>query len=219
MSSMDFLLWVRGPGFELALIIFLVGVVYRVAQILMLGRAGNLAVPKGEEGRSGMRTILTRSLPVEGMFKRSPTTYIAGYAFHVGFLIAALFFVPHIEVIRAVFGIGWPGLPTPVVDAATVVTMVALVVLLVSRITHPVKRYLSTRSDYVDWTLTFLPVVTGYMAFHHMLLPYTTMLALHIASVELLMVVIPFTRLSHMFTLFIARWYNGSMTGRKGVQV
>lgn len=219
MSSLDFLLWVRGPGFELAVVVFLLGVVFRIMQILMMGRAENLAVPKGDERRSGMRTILTRSWPVEGMFKRSPTTYIAGYAFHLGLFVTILLFVPHIELIRAVFGIGWPGLPTPMVDAVTVVTMVSLIVLLISRLGHPVRRFLSTRSDYLDWTLTFLPVLTGYMAFHHMLLPYTTMLAIHIATVELLMVVIPFTKLSHTFTLFIARWYNGAMAGRKGVQV
>ena len=42
--------------------------------------------------------------------------------------------------------------------------------------------------------------------------------ALHILSVELLMVLFPFTKLSHAFTLWIARWYNGAIAGYKGVQ-
>ena len=67
------------------------------------------------------------------------------------------------------------------------------------------------------WTVTFLPLLTGYMAYHHLLLDYTLMLAVHILSVELLLVVFPFTKLTHMATLFISRWYNGEWFGRKGV--
>jgi nitrate reductase gamma subunit len=36
--------------------------------------------------------------------------------------------------------------------------------------------------------------------------------------VELLLVVFPFTKLTHAFTVFIARWYNGAIFGRKGVE-
>jgi nitrate reductase gamma subunit len=99
-----------------------------------------------------------------------------------------------------------------------VITLLTLILVLINRLRHPVQRMLSTYEDYLTWTLTFLPLLTGYMAFHHMLLPYNTMLAVHILSVEALMVAIPFTRLSHMVTLFFARWYNGAISGRKGVQ-
>jgi nitrate reductase gamma subunit len=45
------------------------------------------------------------------------------------------------------------------------------------------------------------------------------MLALHILSAEILLVVLPFTKLFHAFTLFGSRWYNGSANARKGVPV
>jgi hypothetical protein len=35
--------------------------------------------------------------------------------------------------------------------------------------------------------------------------------------VELLLVVLPFTKLIHTFTVFFSRWYNGAIAGRKGV--
>jgi nitrate reductase gamma subunit len=44
------------------------------------------------------------------------------------------------------------------------------------------------------------------------------MLFVHIMTVNLLLVSFPFTKLSHFFTLFIARYYNGQMAGRKGVK-
>ncbi len=36
--------------------------------------------------------------------------------------------------------------------------------------------------------------------------------------VELLMIVFPFTKLMHAFTIFLARWYNGAISGFRGVQ-
>jgi nitrate reductase gamma subunit len=51
------------------------------------------------------------------------------------------------------------------------------------------------------------------------LLPYTLMLALHILSVEILLIVLPFTKLFHAFTLFGSRWYNGKVNGQRGVPV
>ena len=90
---------------------------------------------------------------------------------------------------------------------------------LVDRINKPVQRFLSTFEDWFTWAVTFLPVLTGWMAVQHLLLPYTTMLALHILSVEILLIVLPFSKLFHAFTLFGSRWYNGSANARKGVPV
>jgi nitrate reductase gamma subunit len=62
-----------------------------------------------------------------------------------------------------------------------------------------------------------LPLVTGYLAFHRIGLAPPMLIALHILSVELLMVIFPFTKLMHAFTLFMARYYNGAIAGYKGV--
>ena len=48
--------------------------------------------------------------------------------------------------------------------------------------------------------------------------PYPFILGLHILSVEVLMVLFPFTKLMHTFILFIARWYNGAVSGLRGVE-
>jgi len=68
------------------------------------------------------------------------------------------------------------------------------------------------------WFVTIAPLVTGYMAFHRIAMPGSTMIGIHILSVELLMVLLPFTKLMHTFTLFMARWYNGAISGYRGVQ-
>ncbi|MEJ2590479.1 MAG: hypothetical protein P8178_03575 [Candidatus Thiodiazotropha sp.] len=214
----DFLLWVKGPGFDIALVIFLIGVILRLLEVLILGRKPDFAEPRGSEMGPGWRTVLTRSLPEAGSMKRSPFTVIGGYIWHIGFFICLLFFVPHIELLKATLGVHWPGLPSNLIDAVAAVTIVALIAMLFSRLNHPVKRFLSGPEDYLTWLVTFLPMVTGYLAYHRMINPYPLVLGLHILSVEVLMVVFPFTKLMHAFSFVIARWYNGAMAGRRGVQ-
>jgi len=219
MNDMQFLTWVRGAGLDIAVSIFLLGVLWRLIEIYSLGRKKDLAAPRQVSGASGWHTIFRRSVPPEGMMKKSPVSYIGGYTFHIGLAIVVFLFAPHILLIKNLTGLSWPGLPSQFIDLAAVVTMAAMVIVLADRINKPVKRYLSTFGDWFTWTLTFLPVLTGWMAVQHLLLPYTTMLALHILSVELLLVFLPFTKLFHAFTVFGSRWFNGTVNGHKGVAV
>ncbi len=217
MSHLELLTFARGPALNWALMLVTAGVLLRLFEIFGLGRKADLATPRSITPGSGWRTLFTRSLPPDGMLRREPVTYLAGYVFHIGLFIALFLFAPHVELFRSLTGLHWPTLPTPLVDASVVAAIVALLVQLANRISSPVKRMLSTIGDYVAWTATLLPLLTGYLAYHHLLLEYTLMLALHIFSAEFLLIVLPFTKLFHMFSLFISRWYNGDSFARKGV--
>jgi nitrate reductase gamma subunit len=218
MTETELLLWVRGPALQIATVIFLLGVAVRFIQILMLGRQKDLAEARGSAVAGGLRTILTRFIPDRGTLQRSTFNVVAGYIFHIGFFVVLLFFAPHILLFHEVLGLNWPALPTPIIDATTVVTMIALLAVLVHRLWHPVMRFLSRFQDYLAWLVTTLPLVTGYLAFHRVgVAPPPTLIAIHILSVELLMVVFPFTKLMHAVTLFMARYYNGAIAGYKGV--
>jgi nitrate reductase gamma subunit len=219
MNDLQFLTWVRGTGLDIAVGIFLLGTLWRLLEIYTLGRKKDFAAPRHAAGASGLHTVFRRSMPPPGMLKRSPVSYIGGYIFHIGLAVIVFLGAPHILLITNLTGLSWPGLPAQFIGLASVVTMAAMVLMLVDRINKPVKRFLSTFEDWFTWAVTFLPVLTGWMAVQHLLLPYTLMLALHILSVEILLVVLPFTKLFHAFTLFGSRWYNGSANARKGVPV
>ena len=219
MNSAEFLLWVRGPGLQIASVIFIVGVVLRLFEIFSLGRKKNKAALRSSGVKEGFITLATRSLPIDkNTFKRSMFTYLTGYTFHIGLFVVIFFLAPHISLFESILGFAWSSLSTPIVDLFAVITMLALLAALYHRLTDKVQKYLSTNADYLVWALTFIPVLTGYMSYHHLLLPYNWILGLHILSVELLLILFPFTKLTHAFTLFIARWYNGSMAGQKGVK-
>ena len=218
MTETELLLWVRGPALQIATVIFLLGVVVRIVEILMLGRKKNLAEARGSAMAGGLRTIMSRSMPDSGTMQRSTFNVVAGYVFHIGFFVVLFFFAPHILLFQEVLGLGWAALPTPVIDATAVVTIIALLAVLVHRLRHPVMRFLSRFQDYLVWLVTILPLITGYLAFHRIGVASPPMLlAIHILSVELLMVVFPFTKLMHAFTVFMARYYNGAIAGYKGV--
>ena len=218
MTETELLTWVRGPGFQIATIIFVLGIMLRLFEIIMLGRKANLAEAKGPEMSSGVRTIFTRTLPDASTFKRSTFTITTGYIFHIGLFVVIFLYAPHILLFKEVLGISWPALPSTVIDATAVITIITLVIVLVHRLKDPVKRFLSNFDDYLGWFVTILPLVTGYIAFHRVGMSAPALIAIHILSVELLMIVFPFTKLMHMFTLVLARWYNGAISGYRGVQ-
>jgi nitrate reductase gamma subunit len=218
MSEIEFLNWVRGQGFQIAIIIFIAGVIIRFAEILLLGRKANLAEAKGSEMGGGLRTIVTRSVPDKSTFQRSSFTVVAGYVFHIGLFVCIFLFAPHILMFKDVIGFGWPSIPTPIVDALAVISIITLLAILVHRMRDTVLKFLTTTEDYLVWLLTILPLITGYIAFHRIGMTAPTLLAIHILSVELLLVVFPFTKLMHAFTLVMARWYNGAISGYRGVE-
>ena len=217
MTETELLMWVRGPALQIATVVFVLGVMVRILEILLLGRKADLAEARGSAVRGGLRTIISRFIPDRGTMQRSTFNVVAGYLFHIGLFITIFLFAPHILLFRDVFNISWPALPTPVIDAVTIVTIITLLAVLLHRISNPVMRFLSRFQDYLVWLVTILPLVTGYIAFHRIGLTPPLLIALHILSVELLMVLFPFTKLMHTFTLFIARYYNGSISGYRGV--
>jgi len=217
MTEVDLLSWVRGPGFKIAVAIFLFGVVYRFLEMWLLGKKRDLAKARAPGFGAGVRTMFTRSKPGAEELRDGGFVLFTSWIFHLGFVLTLFFLVPHIDLFRSVFGFGWPGLPKGLITVVAMLSIVAMVALLVHRFFHAVRRFLGKAMDYVAWTATFLPLLTGYMAAHTPVVSYPTMLALHILSFEVFLVLIPFTKLMHMFTVWVSRYFNGAAFGRKGV--
>ena len=218
MDANELLSWARGPGFDIAMIVFVAGMLLRLLEILALGKKPDLSPPRGSGAIGGASTVMTRMLPRRQVFDKEPLRIINGYVLHIGFFIVLFLYGPHIVFFESFLGFGWPALPSGVIDAVGAVTIVSLIAALVLRLNNKVLRFLTTADDYIAWLVTLLPVLTGYLAYNHLVASYTMMLALHLLSVELLMVVAPFTKLTHMFSFAMARWYQGYQAGRRGVE-
>ena len=218
MSETELLVWLRGTGLQIAAVVFLLGLVFRTLQNLLLGRPRELATARGGSFGPGMATIARRSLLHAGTTYRGYFTIIAGYTFHIGFLVTLFFLNQHIILFKSVLGFGWPAIAPTIIDFFALIAIGALVAVLLHRVMDPVLKQISDYQDYLTWLLTILPLITGFLAMHPMGMSYKMALALHIMSAELLLVAIPFTKLSHMVSLFISRWYNGALAGYRGVK-
>ncbi len=217
MTANDLLILARGPLFDIALFVFIAGMLLRLIEVVSLGRKGDLSEGRGSSVIGGLKLIAKRSIHGKEFFAASPLRLGNGYVMHIALFIVILLYEPHIALAKSTLGVSWPGLPSGVIDAFAVITMLSMLIALFYRLAHPVVRFISVAGDYVVWVVTFLPVLTGYLAYNHLLLPYTWMLALHILSVELLLVVAPFSKLTHMFSFAAARWFQGANAGHRGV--
>ncbi len=78
-------------------------------------------------------------------------------------------------------------------------------------------RFLSTAWDYVLLILTSAPFVTGFLAYHQ-IGPYKLTLILHILFAEILLIIIPFSKLGHIVLFFFSRTSFGFEMGRRGAR-
>jgi nitrate reductase gamma subunit len=106
-------------------------------------------------------------------------------------------------------------MPDHLADALTGVFILIGLGLILRRLLRAEVRILSAPRDYLLLLLTLAPFITGFMTYHQFG-PYRIMLCLHMLTSEILLVLIPFTKLSHAFLFFATRFFIGSdMGGRR----
>jgi nitrate reductase gamma subunit len=190
---MDTLAFARGPGLHWALVIMVFGICWRTA-------AFTLARPTRDVYWARKQFWLGR-----GHWQ------IESYVMHAGVLIVLFGFAPHIELVRDLTGVGWPGLPIGLVWFAGSVTVVAMVAVLLHRPPDEGPRTMRARLDeYFSWLVVLVPLLTGLFAFPHLggaalTPPYAALLTAHLLSAELLMVWLPFGRLAHLALMPLLR--------------
>lgn len=214
MTLLDF---ARGPALQWSIIIFIVGVFWRLIGVWALRHQKDLSEPRVRGAwKGGLKGLFVHLWPYKPFRPYVAGQYLVGYIFHIGLAVVVFFFVPHILFFEDIIGVSWPGLPNGVIYFAGGVTIVALVVALVKRLTSPVLRQISNFDDYAAWFVTIAPVVTGMMANGHLFPNYETLLAVHILSVELLLIYFPFGKLMHSFWFVVSRWTTGTRFERRG---
>jgi nitrate reductase gamma subunit len=216
---MDLLSFARGPAMKVALAIFCAGVVWRIAAFALLRIHRDWNRPRASMLKYvgvGLLAVGSRSWPHPEFIKRTGAGEALGYSYHLGLFVVVLLFGPHIAFLGGLLGFTWPELPSSIITAVAVVTLTLFCGVLFRRITSPVIRMMSNFDDYFSWLITALVMVTGLAASAHVGARYETLLAIHILSVEGLLVWFPFGKLMHAFYIFPSRAINGAILARKG---
>jgi nitrate reductase gamma subunit len=216
---MDLLSFARGPALKAAIGVFFLGVVWRILSFMLLRIRPEYSRPRTSMLRYvsvGLLVTATRSWPHPQFIKRTGAGEALGYSYHMGLFVIILLFGPHIAFLGGLLGITWPGLPSSVITGIAVVTATLFIGVLYRRVTSPVMRMISNFDDYFTWCITMLVLLTGLAASANLSPHYGTMLAIHILSVDALLIWFPFGKLMHAFYIMPSRALNGAIHARKG---
>ena len=225
MTAVELLQFARGPALWASLAVLLAGSLWRIVGIVRLGAKPDLSEPRSTRLFAGaMRGIFARMVPRVEFRLRKKLSFWNGYVYHVGLAVIVFGYLPHIHFVKRLIGVSWPALPEPVFFVCVGLTFVSLFIALVERLTDPVRRLLSTFDDYFSWAVVLLPLATGMIAIHQSYAPGAAPappldplpLAIHLLSVELLFVWLPFGKLAHAFLVFASRGITGAALTRKG---
>ena len=94
----------------------------------------------------------------------------------------------------------------------TLIVVAGCIFFLVRRIISPEVRFVTSASDYILLAIVAAPFITGFIATHQMF-AYKAFFMAHILTGEIMLMVIPFTRLIHMVFSPLTRAYMGSEFG------
>jgi nitrate reductase gamma subunit len=223
MTWTDVLAFARGPFFNVALVVFIVGMVYRLVRIIFLGWKPDKVPARGSKVGGALLSLLKGILIwpfvpfVKNTFKKNPLIYIAGGLFHLSLLVVLILGTAHMLVWKSLLGFGWATLPLPIVDWMAAVGIVAIIALFINRLVNPVLKLISGPSEWLNLVAVFLPMVSGYMMTHHLWFRYEVLFSIHMIFVNLLLIWIPLSRISHFMFYFFSKVIHGADFGKRAV--
>lgn len=205
--------FVSGPLAWVAFVVFIVGSLYRVIDMIRLAYKKEKFIFSYMSLKFSLRSVFHWLIPLgtEG-WKKNPTLTIVTFIFHICLIIVPIFLLSHIVLWDESWNVSWWSLPDSVADAMCLIVIAGCVFFLIRRITSPEVRFVTSASDYFILAIVAAPFITGFLAYHQWF-EYQLFVVLHILSGEIMLIAIPLTRLSHMLFAPFTRAYMGSEFG------
>lgn len=217
---MDFYFFVEGPLLWIAFLVFIIGSILRGVLLFLQSRKTDPVVYKHFSWKYIFTTYLKWLLPLNKDVKKNPIFIPLVYIFHVCLILVPIWYSGHITLWEeSRFEWSWTPLPEGLSDWMTIILLAIAVFFLLRRIFSSDIRLISTASDYILLVITALPFLTGYFAVHGTFSSDTflgrNMLLIHMLSGELMLIVIPFTKLYHYVLFFFSRAATAIEFGRR----
>jgi nitrate reductase gamma subunit len=186
--------------------------------IKALLRAGDKQVP----WKDLTITSLTWILPFKKLRERVWYS-IASILFHIGLIVVPLFLIEHVALWRRGLGFGWPTISQTLADGLTLLTIAMIIALIIGRLGNRNARALSRGQDIILPLIISIPFVSGFLASHPLINPfsYHASMLVHVLSANLVMCLVPFTKLCHCVILPLTQivadvgWHFPPNTGKK----
>lgn len=208
-----FISFIMGPMVWISAIICVFGLLFKLITIIKEVYEKERYLFSYITAKHSLRSICAWLVP---FFPRSsrmrPVYYGISYLFHILLFGVPFFLMSHIVLINEAFGVSWLAMNDKIADVLSVAVIAALIFFSLRRRLVPDVRFLTSFKDHLLILIVILPFTTGVLAYHQVFL-YEWMVIAHVLSGELLLVMIPFTRFSHMISAPLTRAYTGSEFG------
>lgn len=221
---MDFFLFVEGPLLWIAFLTFFIGSILRAALFLSVSRKRDKIIYQYFSWKYVLATFGRWLLPLNKDVAKNPIFTILGYMFHICLIVVPIWFSGHISLWEeSRFEWSWTSIPDGLADWMTLIFLAIALFFLLRRIISADIRLLSTFSDYLLIVVVALPFITGYFLTHGTVdnigFLGENIQLIHMLSGELMLILIPFTKLSHFVLFFFSRGATAIEFGRRGYSV
>jgi len=208
-----------GPLFYISLGVCVIGMTVRLYQYFnglswQLDRVAYKEYPAmGFQG--AVRSIYKWLIPYGTYgWRTKPVMTAAFFGFHIGVVCLPLFLMGHNLFLKEKLGFSLFTMGTSTADFLSWTALVSLMFLILRRLVLPEVRIMTDKKDWGVLLLSFAPLATGLLA-RYQAGDYSFWLNAHILSGELVLLAIPFTKLSHVFLFFASRAQLGMDFGIK----
>jgi len=207
--------FVTGPLVWISFGIFIVGMIYKIISLIRLTYKKDKVVFNHFSVGWSINSIIHWLIPFgsRGMRER-PAFTILTFVFHICLLATPIFLLAHNMLWESKWNISWWSMSEGVADYMTILFILAAIGMACRRIAYPDVRIVTTSYDFVMLAIVAAPFITGYFASHHWF-HYKTMLIIHVLCGEIMLITIPFSKLSHMLLFLLTRAHIASEMGQR----
>jgi len=204
---------VRGPLVWVAFAVFFGGLVFQVFQFFALTRKKERVFVPGDSGSAKRSPAgsMTRWFEFLGgtILGTHPVMTIVTFLFHICLFVAPISLLAHSTLFYESWGVSTCTFSESATNTLTLILLACCAFFLLRRLFVRKVRAITTDYDYLILAITVAPFLSGYLAYQQWF-DYKTMLIAHILAGEVMLIVIPFTKLGHMLFFFLYRFLIGS---------
>lgn len=202
----------RGPLFRLCFSMMLLG----LARIVILTIIGMIeALKRNEDKIVPWRELIGKTIswlfPLTRLLRKRPVYSLVSFMFHVGLILVPLFLAAHVLLWEKSFGFAWFEIPQSIADYLTLIVIVGGLTLFLMRVLYHPARAISRKQDYIWPLLLVVPFVTGYVCVNGSIssVTYQWLMLIHVLSANLIMIMIPFTKIAHCMLIPFSQLVTG----------
>lgn len=202
----------RAPLFRLCFSLMVLG----LARIVILTVIGMIeALRRNDDKIVPWNDLIKKTVswlfPVTKLMTKRPFYSLVSFIFHIGLILVPLFLAAHVLLWEKSFGFAWFKIPQSIADLLTLLVIVGGIILFLMRVLYRPARAISRKQDYIWPLMLVVPFITGYVCVNGSIssVAYQWLMLIHVLSANLIMIIIPFTKIAHCMLIPFSQLVTG----------